>query len=73
MPSVQAKKNEPFERMFKRWKRLVENDGLLNELRQREFYEKPSQKRKRAAAAAKKRWERKQSEMNVAGSRKRLY
>jgi small subunit ribosomal protein S21 len=73
MPSVQAKKNEPFERLFKRWKRLVENDGLLNVLRQREFYEKPSQKRKRAKAAAKKRWERKQSEMNVAGSRKRLY
>ena len=73
MPGVIAKKNESFEKLMRRFKRAVEKDDLINELRKREFYEKPTSKRKRARAAARKRWERKQSEMNLAGTKKRLY
>ena len=72
MPKIVAKKNENFERMFKRWKRMIEKDGLMNELRAREFYEKPTTKRKRAKAAAIKRWERRQQELNPI-NRKRMY
>jgi len=73
MPGVIAKKNESFEKLMRRFKRAVDKDDIINELRKREFYEKPTQKRKRRRAAAVKRWERKQSEMNLAGSKKRLY
>ncbi len=73
MPGVIAKKNESFEKLLRRFKRAVEKDDLINELRKREFYEKPTSKRKRERAAACKRWERKQSEMNLAGTKKRLY
>lgn len=73
MPGVTAKGREPFEKLMRRFKRAVEKDDILNELRKREFYEKPTAARKRAKAAARKRWERKQSEMNIAGAKKRLY
>jgi len=72
MPSVEAKKNEPFEKLMRRFKRAVEKDGLLDELREREFYEKPTTARKRAAAAARKRWQRQLSEMD-SSVKKRLY
>lgn len=73
MPGVIAKKNEHFEKLMRRFKRAVEKDDTINELRRREFYEKPTSQRKRAKAAARKRWERKLSEMNVAGAKKRLF
>lgn len=73
MPGVIAKKGESFEKLMRRWKRAVEKDDVMGELRKREFYEKPTSKRKREKAAARKRWERKQSEMNLAGSKKRLF
>ncbi len=73
MPGVIAKKNESFEKLMRRFKRAVDKDDLINELRKREFYEKPTQKRKRQRAAAIKRWERTQSEMAVGGIKKRLY
>lgn len=63
MPIVIAKKNESFEKLMRRFKRAVEKDGLLNVLREREYYEKPSVKQKRAKAAARKRWERRQEEL----------
>ena len=72
MPKVTQRGREPFEKMFKRWKRAVEKDDLMKELRKREFYEKPSIQRKRAKAAARKRWERKQAEMDT-GRRKRKF
>jgi len=55
MPSVRLKENEPFEVAMRRIKRAIEKTGLLTELRAREFYEKPTQERKRKLAAAVKR------------------
>jgi small subunit ribosomal protein S21 len=55
MPTVRVKENEPFEVALRRFKRTVEKMGLLTELRAREFYEKPTQERKRKQAAAVKR------------------
>jgi small subunit ribosomal protein S21 len=40
---------------MRRFKRTIEKTGLLTELRAREFYEKPTQERKRKLAAAVKR------------------
>jgi small subunit ribosomal protein S21 len=55
MPSVKIRENEPFEYALRRFKRSCEKAGVLAETRRREFYEKPTQERKRKAAAAVKR------------------
>ncbi len=55
MSSVRVKENEPFDVALRRFKRLIEKTGLLNDLRAREYYEKPTWERKRKAAAAVKR------------------
>lgn len=55
MPSVKIRENEPFEVALRRFKRSCEKAGVLSEVRQREFYEKPTQERKRKQAAAVKR------------------
>ena len=47
MSSVRVKENEPFDVALRRFKRLIEKTGLLNDLRAREFYEKPTWERKR--------------------------
>lgn len=58
MTSVRVKDGEYFEGALKRFKKIVEKAGILTELRKREFYEKPSVKRKRKAVAAVKRAQR---------------
>ena len=55
MPSVKVKDNEPFDVDLRRFKRSCEKAGVLSEVRRREFYEKPTQERKRKRAAAVKR------------------
>ena len=55
MPSVKVRDNEPFEYALRHFKRSCEKAGVLAETRRREYYEKPTQERKRKAAAAVKR------------------
>ena len=42
-------------------KKKLQLDGVKKELKRREYYEKPTQVRKRKAAAAVKRWQKKAS------------
>lgn len=51
MANVVAGSNESFESLLKRFTRKVQQDGILSEVRHREYFEKPSVKRKRKAAA----------------------
>jgi len=55
MPSIKIRENEPFEIAIRRFKRACEKAGVLSEVRRREYYEKPTEERKRKAAAAIKR------------------
>lgn len=55
MPGVRLRENEHFDAALRRFKRACEKAGVLTELRRREFYEKPTQERKRKHAAAVKR------------------
>src|SRR6476619_5826487 len=71
MPSVKVRENEPFEFALRRFKRTCEKAGVLAETRKREFYEKPTQERKRKAAAAVKRQARRSS--RDVTKRQRLY
>ena len=59
MPSVKVRENEPFDVALRRFKRSCEKAGILSEVRRREFYEKPTSVRKRKAAAAVKRHQKK--------------
>jgi small subunit ribosomal protein S21 len=44
---------------LRKFKKKVQDSGLLQELRAREFYEKPTTKRKREKAQAVSRWQKK--------------
>ena len=71
MPQVKVKENEPFDIALRRFKRSCEKAGVIAEVRRREFYEKPTSVRKRKAAAAVKRHQKKAG--RDIRSRKRLY
>lgn len=56
MPTVKSKGDwENFESLLRRWKRVVDKCDTLKDAKKHEFYEKPSEIKKRARAAAKKR------------------
>lgn len=57
--SVVVRDNENINQALRRFKRKVEETGLLDDLRSKEFYEKPTTARKRAKGAAKARWKKK--------------
>jgi small subunit ribosomal protein S21 len=57
--SVTVRDGEHFEKALRRFKKKVDNAGLIQEVRKREYYEKPTSERKRKAAAAKARWRKK--------------
>lgn len=60
----------PFDVAFRKFKKKIEDSNLLRELRDREFYEKPTSLRKRAKSAARKRW---QSEIQKSKLPPKLY
>ena len=64
MPSVRIKENEPFDVALRRFKRSCEKAGVLAKVRSCEFYEKPTWVRKRKAAAAVKRHQKKLAREN---------
>ena len=60
----QGKKNnvkdgEDVGRALRRFKKKVEENGILDDLRKKEFYEKPTTKRKRKKAAGIQRYKKK--------------
>ncbi len=55
MPVIKIRDNEPFEVAMKRFKKQCEKAGILSELKRREYYDKPSIRKKKKAAAARKR------------------
>lgn len=70
MPNIRVREGESFDIALRRFKRSCEKAGILSEVRRREFYEKPTSMRKRKAAAAVKRYQKKVSRMT---RRTRLY
>ena len=50
--SVTVKENENINQALRRFKKKVEESGMLDTLRKKEFYEKPTTARKRKKAAA---------------------
>ena len=55
MSVVKVGENESLESALKRFKRKCQKDNILGDLRKKEFYEKPSLRRKKKSEAARKR------------------
>ena len=47
MPRVEVKQNEPLERALRRFKRKIEREGILKQIKARKHYEKPSERKRR--------------------------
>jgi|TARA_R110000803_G_scaffold41912_1_gene89984 small subunit ribosomal protein S21 len=56
-------KNDNITRAWRKLKKLLQDEGVTQELRDRRFYEKPSEKRNRKKAMAIKRWEKKRQKI----------
>jgi small subunit ribosomal protein S21 len=54
MTGVIVKSNETFEKALKRFSKACEKSGILSDLRKNQYYEKPSEKRKREISQAKR-------------------
>ena len=52
-------RNDNVEQAMRKFKKKMMDSGLLQELRDREHYEKPTATRKKKASAAKNRWKKK--------------
>lgn len=63
--SVTVKENENINQALRRFKKKVEESGVLDSLRKKEFYEKPTTERKRKKGAAVARWKKKLREQQL--------
>lgn len=55
MPKIEIRKGEDLERALRKFKTKLRHEGLMDEMKKREFYEKPSQRKRKDAEAARRR------------------
>ena len=55
MSTIKVGDNENLESALRRFKRKCSRDGIIGDLRKKEFYEKPSVKKRKKTEAARKR------------------
>lgn len=54
MTQVEVKKDESFESALRRFKKKIEQEGILREVRDRKYYEKPSERKRKKAKTSRK-------------------
>ena len=59
--------NNDVNKALRKLKKMVQQDGIFQTLRERERFEQPSMKRKKAKARAQKRWQKKLKELRSQG------
>ncbi len=52
---IKARGNESAEQMMRRFKKMCEKEGLTKDIKRKAYYEKPSEKRRRAQRKMQKR------------------
>lgn len=62
MPKIELRKGEDLERALRKFKTKLRVEGVMDEMKKREFYEKPSEKRRKEAEEAKRREARRRRE-----------
>jgi small subunit ribosomal protein S21 len=55
MPSIEIKKGESLEKALRKFKTKLRYEGTLDAVKKHEFYEKPSQRRRKALEEARRR------------------
>lgn len=60
----------PFDIALRKFRKAVERAGILQKIREKEFYEKPTAKRKRKKAEAISRWRKQERQMQMNGGGK---
>lgn len=60
---VFVRDGEDINRALRKLKKKVESAGILKELRDRQYYQKPSEKKRKARKAGVMRWKKKQREL----------
>ena len=55
MSEIRVKENESLESALRRFKRSCAKEGVIAEVKKREYYDKPSVRRKKKAIAARRR------------------
>ncbi len=63
MGIVTVEENEPIDKVLKRFKKECQKSGIPAELRRREHYEKPSEKRKRKIEASRRKARRRMAKL----------
>lgn len=59
MTGVRLKEGESFDSLLKRFRKVITQDKILQEIKRFEFYEKPSERKKRLLNAARRKMLRK--------------
>ena len=62
MPKIELKKGDDVEKALRKFKSKLRREGILDEMRKREFYEKPSQHRRKQLEAARRREDKRRKE-----------
>jgi len=65
LTKIEVRKDDSIDKALKRFKSKLRKDGILEEMKKREFYEKPSQKRRREKIQAVKRERKRQRESDM--------
>tara|TARA_B100001057_G_C22401537_1_gene776114 strand:+ start:426 stop:656 length:231 start_codon:yes stop_codon:yes gene_type:complete len=60
-----AVRNNDVSRAVRKLKRLMQDEGIILEMRKRKYYVKPSEKRAKAKAAGRARWLKKKREIEL--------
>ncbi len=55
MPKIDIRKDESIDKALLKFKRKVRKEGIIDEMKKREFYEKPSQRKRKNLERAKRR------------------
>ena len=55
MTGVKLREGESFEEMLRRFKKILNRDKIMDEVKRLEHYEKPSERRKKELATARRR------------------
>lgn len=60
---VFVREGEDINKALRKLKKKIEAAGIIKEIRERQFYQKPSEKRRKAKKAGIARWKKKQQEL----------
>jgi small subunit ribosomal protein S21 len=61
LAQVQVRQNESLDSALRRFKKQIQQTGILKEAREHEHYEKPSDKRRKALAARRRKMKQEES------------